>query len=97
MTGKWPKDQIDHINRSKHDNRWVNLREATGHQNNMNTGLTKRNKVGIRGITVVRNRFCVQINSKGQHMYLGHFKDLDEAIAVRKAAEIHYFGALCTY
>ena len=95
MTGKWPRDQIDHINRIKHDNRWVNLREATGRQQQMNLNINRRNKLGIRGITIVRNRFCVQLKIKGQRGYLGHFKNLDDAVKVRRAAEINHFGALC--
>jgi hypothetical protein len=95
MTGKWPTYQIDHINRIKYDNRWINLREATEHQQHVNIGINRRNKLGIRGITIVRNRFCVQLKIKGQCGYLGHFENLDDAIEVRKAAEIRYFGALC--
>ncbi len=29
MTGKWPRHQIDHINRVRHDDRWINLRDVT--------------------------------------------------------------------
>jgi hypothetical protein len=33
---EWPKNQIDHINRVKDDNRLCNLREATQTENNFN-------------------------------------------------------------
>jgi hypothetical protein len=38
MTGKWPKRQVDHINRVRDDNRWSNLRDVTQQLNNFNTG-----------------------------------------------------------
>lgn len=36
MTGKWPQNQIDHINGTRSDNKWLNLRAATSSQNKMN-------------------------------------------------------------
>lgn len=36
MSGKEPKEQIDHINGQPSDNRWENLREATATQNAWN-------------------------------------------------------------
>lgn len=48
MTGTWPKDQIDHINRNKRDNRFVNLRECTAQQNSRNTAPSKHNISGYK-------------------------------------------------
>src|SRR5262245_5127240 len=31
MTGRWPKGEIDHINKNKSHNRFKNLREIDGH------------------------------------------------------------------
>lgn len=50
MTGAWPKEDIDHINRDRLDNRWCNLREATRSQNLFNKSV-KINKVGLRGVS----------------------------------------------
>ena len=37
--GEWPKEDLDHINSNKHDNRIVNLREATRGKNEANKPL----------------------------------------------------------
>lgn len=34
MTGQWPKDQIDHKNMDRSDNRFGNLRQANNSENN---------------------------------------------------------------
>jgi HNH endonuclease len=33
MTGRWPKDEVNHVNGVHHDDRWKNLRDVT-HQDN---------------------------------------------------------------
>lgn len=49
MTGKPPKEEIDHINRDGFDNRWCNLREADRSLNCVNQVTRRDNKLG-RGI-----------------------------------------------
>src|SRR3990172_5360433 len=44
MTGEFPRDQIDHINGVRHDNRWGNLREVTQRLNNQNIRKAKRSE-----------------------------------------------------
>jgi hypothetical protein len=36
QTGKWPKEQIDHINGVRTDNRWINLRDVSCAVNSQN-------------------------------------------------------------
>jgi len=48
VTGKWPLNQIDHINMIKDDNRFVNLREATNSQNKRNNKLRADNTSGFK-------------------------------------------------
>ena len=54
MTGKWPS-QVDHKNRNRADDRWSNLRGATGSQNQWNSG-RRRNKLP-KGVIKSRTRF----------------------------------------
>jgi hypothetical protein len=36
VLGRWPKDDVDHINRRRDDDRWDNLREANRSENCIN-------------------------------------------------------------
>ena len=51
MTGKHPIEHIDHINRVRHDNRWVNLRECNNSENTRNTPIKKSNTSGYIGVS----------------------------------------------
>ena len=66
--GRWPEQQIDHINGNKHDNRIENLREVSTSENKMNMLYPwKPNaKTGLPG--VYRHRSGYQI-TVGQREY----------------------------
>lgn len=83
MTGEWPEDQIDHINRDTSDDRWVNLREATQSQNNFNRGS------GIRGVYRCGSKWRAQV---GPNNDLGIFPTFEEAIAARDIAAARLGG-----
>jgi hypothetical protein len=48
--------EVDHINRNKHDNRVENLRWVTKKENQNNRGLQKNNTTGFKWICVKDNR-----------------------------------------
>lgn len=50
MTGEWPKNQIDHIDLNRTNNRWSNLRDATNAQNNANKRIPVTNTTGFKGV-----------------------------------------------
>lgn len=91
-TGSWPKEQIDHINGDKTDNRFANLREATDLQNRRNMKRPHTNKSGVCGVCWHKGdqKWVVQISHAGKRIRLGGFASLSDAASARKAAEIKY-------
>ena len=96
MTGQWPRHEIDHINRVRSDNRFVNLREATPEQNKHNTTSRQNNTTGAKGVVwhKGRKKWQAQISVAGKHTYLGLFDSFDAAVAARKTAvaKFHQFA-----
>ena len=92
--GLWPKDQIDHINGVKDDNRIANLREATRSQNMYNQGKRTDNSSGVKGISWHKpaKKWLVQIRFNGKNKYLGLFTDKHEAAESYRRAALLYHG-----
>ena len=90
--GVWPKDQIDHINLEKSDNRLVNLREATRALNSANTRKPSTNSSGHKGVRLKRGRWNAQIKVSGKFLFLGSFADPIAAQQAYKSAAEKYFG-----
>ena len=90
-----PEDKVvDHINHNKLDNRKCNLRVCTQSQNTMNSSLRSDNTSGYTGVYWYKSRskWLVRITVNGKCINLGYYDDLEEAVKVRKEAEIKYFG-----
>ena len=87
--GVWPKDQIDHINHGRGDNRIINLREANSTDNNQNRSIPNINTSGICGVQwhKLRKRWYTAITANGERIYLGCYSDFFEACCARKSAE----------
>lgn len=81
MTGAWPKNQIDHINGNRGDNRFGNLREATPHENARNTTIRRHNTSGVLGVTFdkARGKWKAQITFCGKPICIGRFDDKEAA------------------
>ena len=88
-------ETIDHIGgeESRWDNRKSNLRVVTTSQNSMNRQLSKNNTSGTTGVVWSKKdkkwRSQIMINNK--LIFLGLFKNKDDAIRKRKEAEKIYF------
>ena len=94
VTGAWPHDQIDHINRDRSDNRFINLREATQEQNNWNAGLSIHNTSGFKGVSKDRRsgRWEAHISLGNRKKFLGYFDRPEHAANAHRATAIRYRG-----
>ena len=87
---RWPEKHIDHINGDKADNRIANLREVDNQENHKNMKRHVGNKSGHTGIywSKACSKWQAYICIDSKQTYLGVFDDLDDAVQVRKDAEI---------
>ena len=92
--GRWPKGQIDHINRNRTDNRICNLREVSHKQNNQNRSKAGNNTSGHTGVVwhKQRSKWQATIKHNQKNVSLGLFTNLEDAVAARKAAEKLYWA-----
>ena len=94
MTGKWPKNDIDHIDRNRTDNSWRNLREATRSQNKINVGTHINNTSGHQGVIWHKRdkKWYARITINYKRKSLGYYDSKKEAIIAYEKAAIKYFG-----
>lgn len=91
-TGEWPKDEIDHKNRMRADNRWRNIRNATKAENAQNRKVYVTNRLGVKGVRLRKDGWYEpRLTLGGKAKYLGVYRTLAEAVAARTAAEKEYF------
>lgn len=92
ITGSWPVNDIDHINHSTHDNRFINLRDVTRKENLRNASISKANNSGVTGVCwFTRDKvWQASIVIKEKQKSIGFFKDKFETICCRKSAENKY-------
>ena len=90
--GGWPENHIDHINHNPSDNRICNLRDVTHIENHKNTSRRGSNKSGFTGVSFYKRdkNWQAYINVDTKRIHLGKFKNKEDAIKVRKEAEIKY-------
>jgi hypothetical protein len=93
--GRWPSEQIDHINGDGTDNRICNLREASHAENQQYKGATKRSSTGLKGAyrrSKGRCGFSAAISVNGKVIRLGDFLTAEEAHAAYTEAARKYHG-----
>ncbi len=94
MYSNWPKDQLDHVNRIRTDNRIANLRDVSHKQNGQNRSKPSNNKSGHPGVSWYKrdSKWQVKLKHNYKQIHLGYFTDIEEALSARKAAEKLYWA-----
>ena len=85
MTGEWPANVVDHIDRNRENNRWSNLRDVSQSENNRNKATPTRKSMSSpipRGVYQSGRKWVVIVRIKGRPTYLGQFASKDEAAEV---------------
>lgn len=88
---------VDHVNGDPLDNRRINLRLCEQRQNAWNRKVYTNNSSGVTGVYYDSSKktfkpWRAQIRCDGKKINLGRFSSLEDAKAVRLAAEMYYFG-----
>lgn len=86
VTGKWPTGQIDHRDLDRTNNRFDNLREATGSQNQANRKMLEKAASGYKGVCRYNHRklkrpYHAKFQHKGKVHSVGYFATAEEAHA----------------
>ena len=90
---RWPRNQIDHLNGLRNDNRIANLREATNMQNGRNRSKPNpSNLLGVRGVSSLRGKYFARYWKDGRSHQVGTFDTVKEAAAAVKGARQKAFG-----
>jgi len=79
-------EEVDHKNGNRTDNRILNLRPCSRAENCKNLKLPSDNSSGHIGVSRKGKGWRARISG----VHLGTFKDIDDAIVARKAAEAKY-------
>ncbi len=87
--GCMPTKEIDHINRVKHDNRIINIRDVSKSENQSN-----RESFFVKGKGVQYNKrdniWVSKISVNKKQIYIGSYSTKEEALIARRKAESFY-------
>jgi hypothetical protein len=96
VTGKWPPDEVDHINGKRADNRLSNLRLATCAEQRQNSALRMDSTSGLLGVSWYRRtgKWRAGIKVRGRYYHLGCFstRELAYAAYCEAKARLHLFN-----
>jgi hypothetical protein len=94
--GKFPDDEIDHINGNALDNRMINMRDVSKVENCRNMPHRSASNSKLLGVTWNNQYSMWKVQIADRHptrkgrKFIGHFRDFFEACCARKRAELFY-------
>lgn len=93
VTGCWPVE-VDHKDCDRLNDRWVNLRECSGAENQRNKRRYKNNKTGFKGVFLdsKSGKFRTQIQKDNRRIDLGMFDTAEAAFRARAQAVVEHHG-----
>lgn len=99
MTGSWPAEEIDHRGLNTADNRFSELREASHAGNNQNKPISRKNRIGIKGVGFDRQtgKFRVKIGFQNKTVHIGRFDKIDDAAAAYRRAAERFHGEFARF
>lgn len=84
---------VDHENNDTLDNRKSNLRVVVESNNSKNRkGRNKNNKSGYRNVSLIKDKWVVQLQINGKNKKLGSFDDVHEAGKFAEEMRQKYYG-----
>jgi len=91
IDGYLPENFVDHIDRNRMNNKWLNLREVTVLCNAQNCNLAIDNTSGVTGVSWVDNRkkWVAQIRVNKKSKNLGRFDNFEDAVWARYNEEVN--------
>lgn len=87
-----PGQIVDHIDGDGLNNRRSNLRLCTHRQNMCNQVVSRRNRLGIKGVSLDRGRYKAKITTAERTIHLGSYDTPEEAKAAYMGAAKALFG-----
>lgn len=87
VTGDEP-EILDHEDGVRHNNKWENLRAVTQSDNMRNSSMKGDNTSGVVGVSWSSRKRALEVRIHST--FQGYFTDFEEAVAVRKAAEVQH-------
>ena len=92
MTGRFPPEQVDHINHVRDDNRWRNLRAVSHAENGKNVSLLSTNTSGHNGVywSKLHSKWHVKMKVNQKDIHIGLYDSLEDAVKARADANTEY-------